>query len=589
MANHYKVIKGVSLEKALLDQADEHLASKDENVISLTDMQRLAAAAADGAGMTATERRTLAHIGQHYDLTKQAQDWFYKEFVPRNQTAHLSGSEKERTSLRAMYAEILADFDIKDKAELIKFLNLALALELTTIPLYLTSSYSVVPSEKDKTLAYAYTFSVAVEEMLHLGLVANMLVALGQAAKLYVDPADECSPFPVFPCDMPHRVPTLVLSNGSLTYDRVKNVFAELERPEDTNLVAFNPPKKKAEVNSPCEIDYEYESIGQFYETIRRGFVNLGEGIFENNADKQIPQADVFTNPRIPYFIAPTNDPDTGLFNTIAKVGEAEAAIHTIVEQGEGAPNSDCDLDDPTNHYCKFIAIGDRRLIPAGYTYTFHDNPKQANYPENILSLSVLFNGCYCYVLCLMEVIWNGRTDHATQTELLNRLYMQMNLTMNQVGKVLAAQKLDDTYHAAPTFEFYQFSSWDERQNLAALRRELIGLANAAKAQYIRNAEITAMLDRVIQVLSRTEESHSTFPTATGSYTWTKDIKPLITKRDIGNMAEYGIPVDSYEDWKNNAGFLGTLRGGRMPKSGPYFTREELGIIQKWVDDGYPK
>lgn len=71
---------------------------------------------------------------------------------------------------------------IDDRDELVSYLNAALALEHATIPTYLTAYYSI-RSTTNSDAAHILRV-VAVEEMLHLTLVANVLNAVGAVPDL---------------------------------------------------------------------------------------------------------------------------------------------------------------------------------------------------------------------------------------------------------------------------------------------------------------------------------------------------------------------------------------------------------------------
>jgi bacterioferritin (cytochrome b1) len=71
---------------------------------------------------------------------------------------------------------------INSRADLISYLDAALALEHATIPPYLTAYYSI-HSTTNSDAAHIIRV-VAVEEMLHLTLVANVLNAVGGSPDL---------------------------------------------------------------------------------------------------------------------------------------------------------------------------------------------------------------------------------------------------------------------------------------------------------------------------------------------------------------------------------------------------------------------
>src|ERR1700748_2349954 len=89
----------------------------------------------------------------------------------------------------------LKDGSIQTKAELTDKLQLALMLEFCTIPVYLTAMYSIVDN---KPYAYQLIRSVVLEEMLHMNLVANLLLSIGEKPEFVSNKY-----FPNYPCYLP--------------------------------------------------------------------------------------------------------------------------------------------------------------------------------------------------------------------------------------------------------------------------------------------------------------------------------------------------------------------------------------------------
>lgn len=67
-------------------------------------------------------------------------------------------------------------------AELRRYLQAAVEIEHLTIPVYLTGMYTIKPEsrrEGGNQYAYEAVQSVVLEEMLHMSLAANLLIAVG--------------------------------------------------------------------------------------------------------------------------------------------------------------------------------------------------------------------------------------------------------------------------------------------------------------------------------------------------------------------------------------------------------------------------
>lgn len=180
---------------------------------------------------------------------------------------------------------------------------------------------------------------VALEEMLHLSLVNNILAATGASPHLWRPE------FPVrpgwFPADVimrlsPLNVPTL-------------DHFMYIERPEGIEMVdgagfdhpAHYPRVARPELLSPTPRDYT--SQGQLYHGVLRGLAKLvadvgEENVFVGHGEAQVSAAE---------FGLP------GLFK-VDCLDAARRAVEEIVLQGEGAP-----AHREGSHYQRFAAIKD--------------------------------------------------------------------------------------------------------------------------------------------------------------------------------------------------------------------------------------
>ncbi len=159
----------------------------------------------------------------------------------------------------------------KDKKKSVQEkLQKAIELELATIPPYLSAYYSMRPEINKESAAIIK--SVIVEEMLHLTLAANLLIATGGKVALRED-------------NIPHYPLMLEFEDYETFNDRefevnlapfskkTVNVFMQIElpgwQPEDEWL----SPKGNFKV--------EGYTIGQFYESIRKDLLELCEAFGE--------------------------------------------------------------------------------------------------------------------------------------------------------------------------------------------------------------------------------------------------------------------------------------------------------------------
>ena len=106
----------------------------------------------------------------------------------------------------------------------------AVELELATIPLYLTSLYSIIDGCNQE--AYEIIRSVLMQEMLHLVQAANILIALGQTPLI-----DSNKTAPAYPrVGLPGNVlPRLNVTLKKASREHIREVFMGIEYPHACN------------------------------------------------------------------------------------------------------------------------------------------------------------------------------------------------------------------------------------------------------------------------------------------------------------------------------------------------------------------
>jgi hypothetical protein len=240
------------------------------------------------------------------------------------------------------------DIVIQDREELFYLLAEASEFEHSVMCTYLYAMWSLKRDTSEGVTAEELTAiegwrrslrQVALEEMLHLALVNNMLAAVGAAPHLWRPE------FPVrpgwFPTDIVMRLSPL--GEPSLTH------FMYIERPEEIEMVdgagfdhpAHHPRAARPDLLSPTPRDYA--SQGQLYHGVVQGLAKLvaevgADNVFVGHGEAQVG-ADEFGLP--------------GLFK-IDDLASARRAVEEIVLQGEGAPAHRED-----SHYRRFAAIKD--------------------------------------------------------------------------------------------------------------------------------------------------------------------------------------------------------------------------------------
>lgn len=181
--------------------------------------------------------------------------------------------------------------------------QVAVAIELYTLPFYLTVMTSIKDTQQE---AFKLINSVCREEMLHLQLAANLCVAL--------DTTPEFST-PVYGEDLRFLKPNDPATNhnallnaklGALNVTSL-NTMLDIETPEEFDDISHTSPR------------YPYNSIGDFYDALLAGISAAGVDQFSWKTSNQ--QA----------ILAAQNG-----ITKITSFKDAQTAIHTINEQGEG-------------------------------------------------------------------------------------------------------------------------------------------------------------------------------------------------------------------------------------------------------------
>jgi Ferritin-like len=393
-------------------------------------------------------------------------------------------------------------------SELKTHLQVAIEIELATIPIYLYAYYSIdrtpngfpgTPLSRFADRAGAAVMSVAVEEMLHMSLSSNVLFALGQMPQLYLR-----SPAP-FPTNLP--------GHAKLGPD-AKPMSLPLAKLSAQQLWQFLEIEYPAESDAPPE-GGNWNTIGQIYSYVR--CIILSKHIRDedfrqgarlhqiqatnyspNSIDTVYPQRSFNNECPVP---APAKhsaaqvagymsreDSHAGRFQllTIDSRAAALQAIQTIDAQGEGYGPSK--FDDPSHHefshYWKFLSLQSQlqgydpkheRLpkrpkppAPAKdpvsadalrtVVFDFPDNPVAAAYPGGRRDVANLVSGLYQYMLIMTESIFLQPPEQQ-KTYFNQSLHRSMIWILDKIIRNMRVIYLDDSSASsssprlAPTFE----------------------------------------------------------------------------------------------------------------------------------------
>jgi len=339
-------------------------------------------------------------------------------------------------------------------AEIVKALHLALLVELTTIPAYLSAMWSInapqleeFNQESGNDVETMWNLEqllkgVFIQEMLHAHIVCNTIAGLGFEI-------DFLKCFPSFPTLLPHAHREIMVNLHPLTEENVR-IFADIESPAE-----------------PCEEDLNtrpddisYESIGEFYMYLMD---KIDELQVDMNTDRQLG----------------TLYPNYSLL--MEDIPSVIRHLNIIIEQGEGPIG---DSSSTTNHYQAFLKMADAMaggkldnfVIPASGNWTkgvlhdpdFHNSPHVARLRKKLDA----FNAVYTYLFYCFDGIWNhypdNENDRVEWRATRSRWVLSMRAVMAQTLPIIARDIFtikvpvvqgDNVYYMVPaaTFERYTF------------------------------------------------------------------------------------------------------------------------------------
>lgn len=299
------------------------------------------------------------------------------------------------------------------------YLHAAMQLEHATLPPYLTALYSIHPGTNVDAIQVIRV--VAVEEMLHLTLAANVLNAVGGTPDLTAPDF-----VPTYPAFLPDGERDFKVDCQRFCPDSL-DTFLKIERPgeapsEERRLLRRDRREGRLLAAAPDQSGMQFYSIGEFYEEIIRGLRHLdaeksrqGERLFVGEPDLQI-------GPEYYYSGGGEVIPVTDLHS-------AQAALHLIAEQGEGHTRRVYDDEGEMAHYYRFQQLQKGRYYqltdspdnPTGppltvdwnAVYPIKTNVSIDDYPDgsDLEVAAVEFNRAYADFLGLLTRAYTGRPE----------------------------------------------------------------------------------------------------------------------------------------------------------------------------------
>ncbi|PRC93426.1 ferritin-like domain-containing protein [Solimicrobium silvestre] len=298
-------------------------------------------------------------------------------------------------------------------------LTYAVQLELATIPPYLTALFSLKNGSNQQIASLLQ--SIVVEEMLHMTLAANTLIAIGGNPDLLALGMELQYPGP-----LPLSVDDgLIVSLAAVSPSQVQQVFMAIEKPDSQEILPGETTPAP-----PPKIPGEFASIGNFYHAILQGLAHLerqgGHCFAKPRLEQQVNVSLWFPGLRAANPSGKVHD-----LSTATKV------LETIMVQGEGMPfRGDFSPVDPTDssyaHYFKFGEIfHEQRLIrdpfaPSGWSYSgenvpldsanvysFLPNAALSDYPKDSGAgvAANQFYGTYQRLLTSLNLVFNGHPE----------------------------------------------------------------------------------------------------------------------------------------------------------------------------------
>ncbi len=295
---------------------------------------------------------------------------------------------------------------------------------------------------------------VAIQEMLHLGLVNNLLTAIGGA------PHIRRPNLPTSPTMYPK---SFELDLRPFNEQTLSN-FVFLERPEtvvsqDPASLAANRPQPQYVRARDIFFDRpEYQTIGHLYRGVEDGFRYLAEKYGEEGLFIGSSASQAMVYPRLPELTAVT-----GLTSAIQ-------AIQQIVEQGEGAPG-----EVANGHYARFLRIQreyealrqlDPKFVPSRpvlvnpYTHLPGDlvDARKVNVVDDPLSVSIcnLCDGAYELLIQMLGRYFAHVDESEADVRLLGEITVGlMGRVIGPLGNAITALPAGPShpgFHAGPSF-----------------------------------------------------------------------------------------------------------------------------------------
>ena len=257
-----------------------------------------------------------------------------------------------------------------DLPHLHRHLQSAVDLEFWTIPFYMAAMYSI---KDPSSVAYRLLQSIVYQEMFHVELAANIANAYA-LSPAFGAPAYKGTMIPHLNFNLDSPNPTQIYHPysaeiGPLDKSRI-NAMCLIEYPEwDTG----HQPDLTEDVS-------QYGSIGEFYDAVEVGVIELADNIKGDRNQVNYFQS-FYNNFSQPILIE----------NGVRGLPQVRKLITVIVDQGEGKTDGDQEIPETYqntadgyyeswSHFKKFISIRDLEQWPDVYRGDANPAPETTGY-----------------------------------------------------------------------------------------------------------------------------------------------------------------------------------------------------------------
>lgn len=336
------------------------------------------------------------------------------------------------------------------RKQLLDWLQIALELELATIPPYLAALLSI-KSSGNRAAAEAIR-SVVVEEMLHLALVANVINAVGGRPRIDRDAV------PQFPLEL--KFEGRPFADRQFPIDLARFSLSAVD-----TFMKIEMPNHLAVQEMAATITVPALTIGAFYEKVADLLTDLDKdgGLFVGKPERQLG-ADYYWS-------------SGGKIVQVKDLASAKEALSIVITQGEGASPAStaafaAKVEGPftLGHYYRLSEIrhGHRYQTsddpdgePTGMAiqvdyqqvYPIRTNAKSTDYPTGSAphELNAAFNREYTLMLRQIGEAFNGEPN-ALYTAIMNGMHQLSSLAR----QLMAIQIPGSAENACPTFEWVE-------------------------------------------------------------------------------------------------------------------------------------